>query len=64
MQSISIISGAPLRIQKQTQFSQFRLTSNKVVPMEKNYTGCILTMSQKFKKGTKGRNSSPKDLRF
>ena len=36
MQSIRITSRPPSRIRKWNQFSQFRLTSTKVIPMEKS----------------------------
>ena len=36
----------PVRIKEWEQFSQFRWTSAKVIPMERNEAGYVLTMSQ------------------
>ena len=52
-QSIGIMSRPPSRKRKCIQLRQFRLTSTKVIPIKKTYTGYILNMSQGFKWGSK-----------
>ena len=53
MQSIRITSRPTSRIRNWNQLSQFRLTSTKVIPIEKTYAGYIMTMSQVFKRDSK-----------
>ena len=59
MQSIRITSRPSSRKRKWSQLSQFRWTSTKVTPIEKNYACSISTMSQGLKRGHKWRNDSP-----
>ena len=59
MQSIRKMSRPPSGIRKWNQLSQFRWTSNKVIPIEKTSAGYISTISQWFKRGSKWRTNSP-----
>ena len=52
VQSIRITSRPPFGMRKWNQFSKFRSTSTKVIPIEKTYTGYISIMSQGFKRGS------------
>ena len=58
MQSIRITSRPPLWISKRHQLSLFRLTSTKVIPIEKNSASYVSAMSQGFKRGRKWRTNS------
>ena len=58
MQSIKITRRPPSRIRKWNQLSQFKRTSTKVIPIEKTSVDYILTMSQGFTRGSKGRTNS------
>ena len=53
MQSIIIKSRPLLRTRKWNQLSQFSRASTKVMPVEKTSDGHILTMSQRFRRGSK-----------
>ena len=58
MQSIRITSRSPSKIRKWNQFSQFRWTFTKVIPIEKTKVGYILTVTQGFKRGSKWSTKS------
>ena len=59
MQSITITCRPPLRITKRNQFSQFRWTSSKVIPIKKIEASHILMLSQWFKRGSNWRTDNP-----
>ena len=59
MQSITITCRPPLRITKWNQFSQFRWTSSKVIPIKKIEASHTLMLSQWFKRGSNWRTNNP-----
>ena len=59
MQIIRITSRPPLKIRKWNQLSQSREPLTKVIPTEKTQADYISTMSQEFKRGSKGMTRHP-----